>query len=94
MKLNLAAIILGALAASCLMLSGFLLTQEIGEVNRKLPDDRQISYWWIYSEKYARIKQEYKRLYPNGRIHAAMVAFQIVGFALLLLSAIAAGFFG
>jgi hypothetical protein len=93
MKPNLTSIVLAALAVSCLVLSGFFLTQEIGEINRKLPEDQRISYWGIYAEKYARIKKEYRRLYPNGRIHIFAIIFQVAGFALLLLAAIAAGFF-
>jgi hypothetical protein len=93
MKLNLISVALTALAVSCFVLSGILLTQEIGEINRKLPEDQQISYWWIYSEKYARIKKEYKRLYPKGRIHTLANIFGLAGIALLLLAAIAAGFF-
>jgi hypothetical protein len=93
MELNLASIVLAALAGSCLLLSGFLLTQEVGEVNRKLPEDQQISYWWMHVDKYARIKREYKRLYPNGRIHTFSIIFEFAGFALGLLAAIAAGFF-
>ena len=93
MELNLATIILGALGISCTVISGFLLTQEIGEVNRKLPEDQQISYWWMYAEKYSKIKKEYRRLYPNGRIHTFGVIFQVVAFALFLLAIIASGFF-
>jgi hypothetical protein len=93
MELNLASIVLAAFGVSCLVLSGFFLTQEIGEINRKLPEDQQISYRWMYAEKYARIRKEYRRLYPNGRIHTLGVIFEFVGFVLLVLAAVAAGFF-
>lgn len=93
MELNLTSIVLAALAVSCLVLSGFLLTQEIGEINRKLPEGQQISYWWMYAEKYASIKKEYRRLHPNGRIHTFVIIFQVAGFSLLLLAAFTAGFF-
>lgn len=93
MKVTFASIVLGALAVSCAVISGFLLTQEIGEINRKLPEDQQISYWWMYSEKYLRVKTEYKRLYPNGRIHALGNIFGVAALALFLLAIIAAGFF-
>ena len=92
-RLNLATIILGLLSVMCMAMSWFLLTQEIGEVNRKLPEDQQISYWWMYAEKYARIKKEYKRLYPSGRLHRSGVIFQIAGFAFVFLAAVAAAFF-
>jgi len=93
MKINLPSIVLGALAISCAVMSGLLLTQEIGEINRKLPEDRQISYWWMYSEKYTRIKTEYRRLYPSGRIHTLGVIFELAAFAFFLLAVAAAGFF-
>ena len=93
MELNFTSIVLGALAISCFVASGFFLTQEIGEINRKLPENQQISYWWMYAEKYARVKKEYKRLYPKGRIHLLGNIFGAVGIVLLLLAAIAAGFF-
>jgi len=93
MELNALSIAFLVLGASCTIIAGFLLWQEIGEVNRKLPDDEQISYLGIYAEKMARIKREYNRLYPNGRTDRGRVAFQITGFAFLFLAAIAAGFF-
>ncbi len=93
MEMNTISIVLGALAISCLLISGFIFTQEIGEVNRKLPEDQQISYWWMYSEKYMSIKKEYKRLYPQGRLHFAQFILQILGFVFLFLAVIAAGFF-
>jgi len=93
MELNLASAVFGALMTSCFIVSGFFLTQEIGEVNRKLPDDQQISYWGIQPTKYQRIKREYRRLYPGGRTHMLGNIFGAAGFVFLLLTAIAAGFF-
>ena len=93
LQINVVSVILAALGASCLALSGFLLTQEVGEVNRKLPEDRQISYWWWNPERYRRLKNEYKRLYPSGRIHKTAMVVEITGFVFWLLAAIAAGFF-
>lgn len=93
MKLNAASIVLAALAVSCAVLSGFVTTQEIGEINRKLPDDQRISYWWMYAEKFARIKKEYRRLYPDGRLHTLANAFEVATFVFFLLALLAAGFF-
>jgi hypothetical protein len=91
MKFGALSIVLAALATSCLVLSALCLTQEIGEINRQLPDDQQLSYWGMYTEKFVRVKHEYKRLYPRGRLHTAVNAFWIAGAFLLLLSAVAAG---
>jgi hypothetical protein len=93
MLLNPTSIVLFALGASCTSVSGFCLMQEIGEVNRRLPDDQQISYWEMYSDKYAKIRGEYKRLYPHGRIHSVGRAFEIAAFVFFLLGVFAAGFF-
>jgi hypothetical protein len=78
---------------SCAVISSFLFWQEIGEVNRKLPENEQISYLGMYPQKYTRIKREYKRLYPNGRIHRMGFVFEVVGFVFLFLAAVSAGFF-
>jgi hypothetical protein len=92
-KLNIATIVLGGLAVSCAMMSGYFLYIEIREVNRKLPEDQQSSYLWMYSEKFSRIKQEYKRLYPQGRIHLWGLVFEIAFFILFILAVADSGFF-
>lgn len=91
--LTISSIVLGALAGSFALLSGLLFYQEIGEVNRKLPEDQQISYFWMDLEKYSHIKRQYKRFYPNGKIHFLQFIFQMVGFAFFFLALIASGFF-
>ena len=93
MHINATALILFSLAITSIIVSAFLLWKEIGELNRKLPDTEQIPYFWMYSEKRMRIKHEYKRLYPNGRVDFAVFAFESARFVLLSLSAVAAGFF-
>jgi hypothetical protein len=93
LHLSLLTVILGCLGASCLFISGVIFTQEIGEVNRKLPDDQQISYWGIYTEKFLKIKQLYKHFYPNGWLHRLRFIFEIVGFVLLAVAAYTSGFF-
>jgi hypothetical protein len=40
----------------------------IGEINRKLPIDDQISKAWNYPGKDSRVQSEYRRLYPEGRL--------------------------
>jgi hypothetical protein len=46
----------------------------------------------MYPQKMARIKREYKRLYPSGKVEYWRFGFQIAGFVFLALTAIAAGF--
>lgn len=74
--LTIGTIVLGAIGVSCILLSGLFLYQEIGEVNRKLSEDQQISYYWMYSEKYSKIRDEYRRLYPGGQIHRLQFCFR------------------
>ena len=81
-----------ALASSCAAIAGFLTYQQIGEVNRKLPDNEQISYLFMYPEKMRRLKADYKRLYPKGRVNFWRSLFQAAMFFFLALSAIASGF--
>jgi hypothetical protein len=90
---NPTAMILLSLACSCAILSAFLLWQQIGEINRKLPDDKQISYWGMHAVKMARIKEEYKRLYPSGKIELMRRIFQYAAFVFMVLLLIPLGFF-
>jgi hypothetical protein len=55
-------------ALACTYVSGLLLFAMTGEVNRKLPEDQQFGYMLKYPGKIGRIRSEYKRLYPHGRI--------------------------
>jgi hypothetical protein len=74
--LSLSTVVLFSLACSCAILSSFLLWQEIGEINRKLPDAEQISYWGMHPAKMARVKREYRRLYPSGKIDLMRLILQ------------------
>jgi hypothetical protein len=87
------AVTLFCLACSCAMVSAFLLWQQIGEVNRKLPDNEQVSYWGMHPFKMAKIKREYKRLYPAGRLDLLRRIFQYAAFAFFALLLIPLGFF-
>lgn len=92
MGLTLIGIMFLSLAASCIIVSGFLTYQEIGEVNRKLPDEKQIPYLFMYPREMQRLKAEYRRLYPNGRVEFWRMAFQLTGFVCLVLTALVSGF--
>ena len=72
-------------------MSSFLLWQEVGEINRKLPDAEQISYWGMHPAKMARIKTEYKRPYPFGKIDLMRLKFQYATFAFAVLLLIPLG---
>lgn len=90
---SVSAAILLALGSSCGILSAFFLWQEIGEVNRKLPDGEQISYWGMHPAKMARVRREYRRLYPSGKIDLMSRIFQYAAFVFAVLLLIPLGFF-
>ncbi len=87
------AVILLSLASSSGILSAFFLWQEIGEINRKLPDAEQISYWGMHPVKMAKVKREYNRLYPSGKIDLMRRILQYAAFAFAVLLLIPLGFF-
>ena len=90
---NSPAAILFSLMCSCAVLSSFFLLQEIGEVNRKLSDAEQISYWGMHPGKMDRIKSEYMRLYPTGNSDRMRRIFQYATFSFAFLLLIPLGFF-
>ncbi len=72
---------------TCTFVSGLLLYVMIGEVNRRLPDNKQIPYLFMYPGKVSRIKAEFRRYYPDSRLNfvrGACNALTVV-FALALL---------
>ena len=81
---NVSTAIFVSLGSLCAMVSGFFLLQEIAEVNRKLPSDAQISYWGMYPGKMDRIKTEYRRLYPSGKIDRLRFIFQLAAFGFMI----------
>jgi hypothetical protein len=86
-----AALVFLALATSCFIISSLCLSKEVGEVNRKLPDDQQISYWGMYTSKRLKIKDQYRKLYPNGRLDRVVFLWEIAGFILVFFSAMSSG---
>jgi hypothetical protein len=93
MRPNVTSIVLGSIAVLCYFTSGFFRRRIIVGVNRSLPVDQQIPDWWMYTEKYTKLRREYKRRYPLGRVHIIELALQISGAILFFLAVAAAGFF-
>jgi len=81
------------LGASCAAIGSLLVHREIAEVNRRVPDAAQISYWFMYPGKMQKIKAEYKRLYPAGSIEIWRLRLQLAIFAFLALAVIFLAFF-
>src|SRR5439155_10187192 len=91
--INVPAVILLSIACSCAILSAFFLWQQIGEINRKLPDSEQISYWGMHPAKMAKMKRECKRLCPSGKTELMRRNVQDAAFAFMILLLIPLGFF-
>jgi hypothetical protein len=55
-------------AQVCLISCTFIIFAIIGEVNRKRPEGEQISYigWHVTKRRF--VRQEYRRLYPEGKL--------------------------
>jgi hypothetical protein len=81
------------LGASCAAIGSVLVHREIAAVNRKVSDAEQISFSFMYPGKMQKIKAEYKRLYPTGKVETWRLRLQIAMFAFLALAAIFLGFF-
>ena len=75
-------------AVTGLFLANTLVTMMIGEINRKKSDDHLIAYFGFAPPKMGMIFQEYRSLYPEGRLHIySLAAFgvTVVGLAVALL---------
>ena len=63
-----------AVVAFCTALSGLILANMfifmmIGEINRRRQDGDLVSYFGYTFPKMLRIFEEYRRVYPNGKLH-------------------------
>ena len=92
MTLNPIAIVFLILATGCGMASGYFTFREIEEVNRKLPQQQQIEFAFMYPGKMKKIRFAYKRFYPQGATNRWRVMFQTAAFLFLGLTALIAGF--
>ncbi len=80
------------LGTTSIIASSLVLYVMIGHVNRKLPEDKQIPYFFSFSYPYiskaATIKREYERFYPNSHLHRVRVVLNVLGFILILAGAV------
>jgi hypothetical protein len=70
------AAILFMLALSCAVLANMLMPIVIGKVNRRLPDQEQISYFGWSIE---RVNHSYKQFQPHGKSAIAAYVLGIPG---------------
>jgi len=83
--------VLVAGSATLMMASGLVISAMIGEVNRKLPEDQQVSYMWRYPGKFSDIRDHYKRFYPKGPLARVL---NVMGILIVIMMAAAAFLFG
>jgi len=85
-------VVLFALGTTSIIASGLVLYMMIGEVNRKLPEDRQIPYFFSFSypyfSKFTTIKREYKRFYPTSHLHTVRIVLNVLGSIFMLAGAV------
>jgi hypothetical protein len=82
-----------ALGTTSIIASGLILYAMIGQVNRKLPDDKQIPYFFSFSSypylsRAATIRREHKRFYPHSHLHMIRIVLNTVGFILMFAGAV------
>jgi len=92
-KFNPLSIFLILAGLTSLIFSGYVAAQEIGAVNRRLAEDRQVQYFFFYPGKMQRISAQYRQLYPQGRLELWRKALGFVGAALFILGAVETGMF-
>jgi hypothetical protein len=56
------------IAVGLIILSSLIHLIIVAEVNRKLPDDQQINYFFWYFAKNRRVMQLYRQFYPHSRM--------------------------
>ena len=65
--------VIGIVALLCVLVCGLVATlanlEMVDNVNEKLPAREQLATLGWYLSKYLRLYREYKRLYPDGRLH-------------------------
>ena len=82
-----AGIILFCLCLSAVILANLFHTMMIGEINRKREENDLISYFGSTPAKVLRIFGEYRRLYPDGKLHIYALASFALGMICLFVMA-------
>jgi hypothetical protein len=81
-----------ALGTTSTIVSGLVFYAMIGHVNRQLPEDKQIPYFFSFSYsslgKAGTIRREYKRFYPHGRLYRAYIVLNVLSFILMVAGAV------
>jgi hypothetical protein len=79
-----AAVISFSVGVSAIFLGALLFFAMTGEVNRKREDGNQVSYFDLRPFGRMEVYSEYRRLYPEGRLHLYLfcaLGLTLLGFA-------------
>jgi len=79
--------IVAVLSASiCGMTTSFTNWEMMDRVNERLPKEEQFGALWWYPSKSLRLRREYKRLYPGGRLLLKVRVLTALMFTCVLIS--------
>ena len=87
-----AGVVFGCLGAICAAMEAFSCTGKLPQSIAKCPKQNTSPIRSYTFGKMQKIKADYRRLYPTGKVEAWRVTLQIAMFAFLGLAAICLGF--
>jgi hypothetical protein len=79
-------------ATGMMIWASLVIFAMIGKVNRRLPDDQQVSYLWGYPGKLSGIKEKYKRFYPKGALVKVLNVLTLLALIMMVAAAVYEGF--
>ena len=90
-------VIVGIVALACVSVCGMIATftifEMVDKVNDRLPKGEQFESLGWYLSKYQRLRREYERLFPDGRLLFKYRVLKALMIACLLIGAWGFGFF-
>jgi multidrug efflux pump subunit AcrB len=75
-----------ACAVACALLSCFSGYAATNKVNQKLPAEEKFGLFFWEFTKHARLRREYRRLYPDGKLLRNAFMFSVAFFLLMLIA--------
>jgi hypothetical protein len=80
------------LAVLCFIVGSMMNLTKIAAINKRRPENRQISFWGSYLGKQLRISREYRQLYPTGKLELMERIVTGIGLVFFLIAAKLFGF--
>ncbi len=87
-------IIAFCIATTGMGMANMFLIMMIGEINRKRQEGNLVSYFGFTFPKIVRIFEEYRRIYPGGKLHIYAWTGFVVGMSGMLIVAVCLGILG